>query len=69
MDTNTPVGQNYWSTLAGVAAALVSIGAGIYLLSGESASADTTVFDILMHGIGAYCVARGLRMIRELTAR
>ena len=50
----------------GIAAALVSIGAGIYLLQSESASADTTVFDILMHGIGAYFIARGLWMFSSL---
>src|SRR5262245_53891632 len=52
--------------LLGVLAALVSVGAGIYLLTSESASADTTVFDILMHGIGAYFVARGMWMLYSL---
>jgi hypothetical protein len=52
--------------LAGIAAAVVSIGAGIYLLTTESASADPTVFDALMHGIGAYFIARGLWMITKM---
>lgn len=50
----------------GLIAGIVSIGAGIYLLLGESAAAETTVFDMLMHGIGAYFVARGLWMIYSL---
>jgi hypothetical protein len=50
----------------GIIAALVSIGAGLYLLSGESAAQESTVFDVLMRGIGAYCVARGLWMIASL---
>jgi hypothetical protein len=52
--------------LAGIAAAVVSIGAGIYLLTSESASDQTTVFDALMHGIGAYFIARGLWMITRM---
>ena len=52
--------------LIGIGAAIVSIGAGVYLLTHESASADSTVFDILMHGIGAYFVARGLWMVVEI---
>ncbi|HEU0192902.1 MAG TPA: hypothetical protein VFQ71_01810 [Gaiellales bacterium] len=48
-------------------AALVAIGAGLYLLTSESAAQQTTVFDALMHGIGAYCIARGLWMISSLT--
>jgi hypothetical protein len=50
----------------GVIAGLVSVGAGIYLLLSESASAETTVFDVLMHGIGAYFIARGLWMLYSL---
>jgi hypothetical protein len=52
--------------LAGIAAPIVSILAGLYLLQSQSASADTTVFDALMHGIGAYFVARGLWMAHSL---
>jgi hypothetical protein len=47
----------------GIIAALVSIGAGVYLLTSQSAAAESTVFDVLMHGIGAYCVARGVWML------
>jgi|RhiMethySRZTD1v2_1073278.scaffolds.fasta_scaffold1733596_2 multisubunit Na+/H+ antiporter MnhC subunit len=54
------------ANLLGIAAAIVSIGAGVYLLQSESASAETTVFDILMHGIGIYFIARGMWMAVEL---
>jgi hypothetical protein len=50
----------------GIAAAIISIGAGIYLLGSGSASSETTVFDALMHGIGAYFIARGIWMAYEL---
>jgi hypothetical protein len=56
------------STWLGVIASLISIGAGIYLIGSESASAETTVFDALMHGIGAYFVARGCWMLYEMRA-
>ena len=58
--------KNVALNAAGPIAALVSIGSGIYLLTSQSASADATVFDILMHGIGAYFIARGLRMFASL---
>jgi hypothetical protein len=54
------------SSWLGVVASLISIGAGIYLLTSSSASPDTTVFDVLMHGIGAYCIARGVWMLHEM---
>lgn len=50
----------------GVVAAIVSVLAGIYLLQAQSASADTTVFDVLMHGIGAYFIARGVWMLHSV---
>ena len=53
--------------LLGVIAAIVSIVAGIYLLQSQSASAETTVFDAMMHGMGAYFIARGLWMFQSLT--
>ena len=56
----------FTSARVGVLAAVVSIGAGLYLLTSESASSETTVFDALMHGIGAYCIARGLWMLAVL---
>ena len=58
--------QSTWSAVFGVLAALVSIGAGIYLLQTQSASEDATIFDAIMHGMGAYFVARGLWMISRL---
>jgi hypothetical protein len=53
-------------TTLGVIAGLVSIGAGLYLLTSSSATADTTVFDAIMHGMGAYFCARGLWMFQGL---
>jgi hypothetical protein len=53
----------------GVLASLISVGAGLYLLGSESASAETTVFDALMHGIGAYCIARGVWMLSQIEWR
>ena len=44
----------------GIIAAVVSVCAGIYLLTSESASADTTVFDALMHGMGAVLHRQGV---------
>lgn len=52
--------------LTGIAAILLSAGAGIYLLSSGSASAETTVFDAIMHGIGIYFLARAAWMLHEL---
>lgn len=63
MNDNT---KSKFQSTFGVIAALVSIGAGLYLLGSESASQEATVFDALMHGIGAYCIARGLWMIASL---
>lgn len=40
--------------------------AGIYLLTSESASQETTVFDTLMHGIGIYFLARGFQVLYSL---
>lgn len=59
--------KNFFSaSRIGWVASLISIGAGIYLLGSESASSEATVFDALMHGIGAYLVARGLWMISTM---
>ncbi len=46
-------------TLAG----LISIGAGLYLLSTQ-AVADNSLFEVIAHGIGGYFVAKGLFMLR-----
>jgi hypothetical protein len=54
------------SRVLGVIAVFFSIGAGIFLLTSGSASEETTVFDALMHGIGAYFIARGLWMLQSL---
>ena len=52
--------------LFGIAAVLICAGAGIYLLQAQSASEETTVFDLLMHGIGAYFLARAAWMASQL---
>ena len=52
-----------WGPFLTGLAALISIGAGLYLLTSESAAQEMTVFDVLMHGIGAYFIARGLYMM------
>ena len=52
----------------GVAAAIACVGAGIYLLTSQSPTDDTTVFvDVLMHGIGIYFIARGAWMLYEMS--
>ena len=56
-----------WREAIGIVAAIVSIGAGLYLLTSQSAAAQQTVFDALMHGIGAYFIARGLWMFASLS--
>ena len=69
-----PVSDKFQGTggvagLLGNLAALVSIGAGLYLLTSGSASEETTVFDALIYGIGAYFIARGLWMFSALRDR
>lgn len=58
--------RNVGKLLVGIAAVVVCFGAGLYLLTSESASEQATVFDSLMHGIGAYFIARGLWMIERM---
>ena len=55
--------------LLGALAALVSIGAGLYLLTSGSSSEELTVFDALFRGVGAYIVARGLWMAYSLASQ
>lgn len=59
-------------SLADGLAAVISVGAGIYLLAHGSPSAtiagqDTgqSWFEILAHGIGAYFIAKGIFMYRS----
>lgn len=54
--------------ILGSLAALASIVAGVYLLTGQSAVQETTVFDAIMHGMGGYMVARGLWMFAEMAS-
>ena len=58
----------FLSRLSGIVAIVVSFGAGAYLLLSGSAAEQTTVFDALMHGIGAYFIARSIWMIQSLLA-
>jgi hypothetical protein len=46
-----------------VIAGLFCIGAGIYLLSSNT-QAENSVFDVLMHGIGAYVIGKGIFVMR-----
>lgn len=57
-----------WGKVLAVVGALVAAGAGLYLLTSSSQSGQT-VFDVMMHGIGAYFIARGIWMIARLGIR
>lgn len=48
-----------------VVIALISIGAGIYLLQFQSAG-ESSWFEVIGHGMGAYFIAKGLFMGRSL---
>jgi len=54
--------------LAAIASALISIGAGLYLLGTQTVGANS-ILEVLAHGIGAYFVARGIFMGSSLTAQ
>jgi hypothetical protein len=58
-----------WSGLLGVAAAVCSIAAGIYLFTTESASEETTIFDALFKGLGGYMIARGIWMVASISQK
>jgi hypothetical protein len=45
-------------------AALIAIIAGIYLLTTQAADTNS-IFNPLLHGIGAYILARGIWMLRH----
>lgn len=55
--------------IAGIIGVVASVGAGLYLLSSGSASPEATVFDSIMHGMGAYFIARGAWMLRGLAGK
>lgn len=61
------------SKLVDVVAALLAIGAGIYLLQSQSVSiagvGGTSWFQVLAHGIGVYFIARGLWMLGHVGRR
>jgi hypothetical protein len=48
------------SRLTALLAALICIGAGIYLATHESATGETTWFEILARGIGIYFIGKGI---------
>lgn len=50
------------SRLAETAAGIIAILAGAYLINTQAAAADS-LFNPLLHGIGAYIVARGIWML------
>ena len=61
----------YWPAIV---AALIAIGAGIYLLISHAVASDS-IFNPLLHGAGAYFIARGIfmgwsgaRMVEERSA-
>jgi D-alanyl-lipoteichoic acid acyltransferase DltB (MBOAT superfamily) len=45
----------------GMLSALISIGAGIYLLTTQAVAEDS-IIESIMHGMGAYFIAKGLYM-------
>jgi hypothetical protein len=49
------------SKLVNNLAGIVALGAGLYLIGTQSAAANS-IFNPLLHGMGAYFVARGLWM-------
>lgn len=51
-----------YGKLLDVAAGIISLGAGAYLIGTNAASANS-IFNPLLHGIGAYILARGLWML------
>jgi hypothetical protein len=57
----------YWGSI-GIwverAAAIVAVGAGLYML-GTSSADSNSIFNPLLHGIGAYILARGAWMFRH----
>ena len=58
-----------WSLVLGVAASLGMVGAGLYMVFSESASEESTVFDVFFHGIGIYFIARGIWVLSTLIHR
>jgi len=46
--------------LVSVVSALVAVGAGVYMLTLQTAAQGTTIFEAMAHGIGAYFIAKGL---------
>jgi hypothetical protein len=48
--------------LVSIVSMLIAIGAGLYMLTLESAAEGTTIFEAMAHGIGAYFVGKGLFM-------
>ena len=53
----------------GILSSLFCIGGGIYLLNIQSASQNYTVFEAMAHGIGIYCIGKGLYVGPSLIAQ
>ncbi len=49
-----------------VVAALLSIGAGIYLLIHQAPAGSESWLSVIAHGLGVYMVAKGIWMARSL---
>jgi len=64
--------MSQWGRLLELVAALVSVGAGVYLLSKGTAPIEVggasgeSWFQVLAHGIGIYFIARGIWMFSQL---
>lgn len=72
---NAKEGSDVKGSILDVAATLVSVGAGVYLLTRHSVSVDIpgvgqqggqSWFEVIAHGMGAYFVAKGIWMARSL---
>lgn len=53
-----------YGKLAEIAAAVIAILSGAYLLT-EQAAVSNSIFNPLLHGIGGYVLARGIWMLRQ----
>lgn len=62
----TPINTGW---IFGILSSLFCIGGGIYLLNIQSASQSYTVFEAMAHGIGIYCIGKGLYVGPSLIAQ
>lgn len=57
------------SLLFGILSSLFCILGGLYLCTIQSAAENTTVFEAMAHGIGVYCIGKGLYVGPSLIAQ